>query len=372
MSYGIRVHSLCATALLSLLWGLSIPASARETVQIVGSSTVYPFATVVAERFGRYSKYAAPIVESTGSGGGLKLFCSGLGATTPDIVNSSRRIKLSEYQHCHKNGVGDIIEVKIGYDGIVIGSGQKGPVPSFSLTELYLALARQVPAPDGSHKLVDNPYHRWKQLNPWFPDNPIRVFGPPPTSGTRDALVELGLQEGCNSFAWILELKKSDPKRYRSSCHTVREDGSYIEAGENDNLILQKVIADPRVLGIFGFNFLQENRGRVRRVSHVQGVKDSVYPLLRGAEINGAIPTIESISDGTYPLTRPLYFYVKKAHLGIVPGLDHFVREFTSKRASGAHGYLLKRGLIPLNGAELVAVQKERRGRVKDWRALRL
>ncbi len=344
-----------AVALALPLLGLSAVAATRDTIQIVGSSTVYPFVTVVAERFGRSAKYSAPIVESTGSGGGLKLFCSGLGPSTPDISNSSRRITPSEYRRCLKYGVSDILEVKVGYDGLVFASSREAPVAAFSLRQLYLALARRVPATDGRKALVSNPYRKWSDIDPSLPDRLIRVFGPPPTSGTRDAFVELALEGGCASFDWIKALQTKNKRRYRSICRAIREDGAYIEAGENDNLIVQKLVADPAVFGIFGFSFLKENLDRVR-----------------GAEIAGTAPSFANIGDGVYPLSRPLYFYVKKAHIGIIPGIDRFVREFTSKRAVGSCGYLLSRGLIPLGTEERAAIQQDRRGPVQSWPSLKL
>ncbi len=313
----------------------SSAVSARDTIEIVGSSTVYPFATVVAERYGRSSGGATPKIEATGSGGGLKLFCSGVGASYPDVTNSSRRIKASEFALCQSNGVNDIIEVQIGFDGIVIANANaSGAAPlNLSRRELFLALAKQVPGSDG--ELVDNPYTRWSQINSNLPDSAIEVLGPPPTSGTRDAFAELALEGGCKTFETISALKKSDKQAYKTVCHTVREDGAYIEAGENDNLIVQKLEANPSALGIFGFSFLDQNADKVQ-----------------GSLIEGVAPTFDSIADKSYPVSRPLYFYVKKAHIGVVPGLQGYLAEFTSEKAWGPEGYLAEKGMIPLPTAE--------------------
>ena len=305
--------------------------AAREHINIVGSSTVYPFATVVAESFGKSTEFKTPTVESTGSGGGLKLFCNGVGVQHPDITNASRRIKKSELKRCTDNGVTDIIEIKIGYDGIVIASSKKNAPLNLSLRDLYLALAKQVPDADGSERLVPNPYQTWKQVNADLPDTRIEVLGPPPTSGTRDAFVELAMEGGCKTVPWIKAMKKQDKRHYKAVCHTLREDGAFIEAGENDNLIVQKLVANPTALGIFGFSFLDQNAD-----------------IVQGNPIDGVAPEFESIADGSYPVSRPLFFYVKKAHIGVIPGIDGYLAEFTSERAWGDEGYLTDRGLIPM------------------------
>ena len=242
-------------------------AIARDSIEVVGSSTVYPFSTVVAERYGRATGKATPKIESTGSGGGMKLFCSGVGTNYPDITNSSRRIKASEFKKCQTNGVRDIIEVHIGYDGIVIANSVAAAPMKLSRKDIFLALAAQVPgATEG--ELIDNPYSTWKQVNPALPNTAIEVLGPPPTSGTRDAFAELGLEGGCQAIAWIKALKKTNKSAYKALCHTVREDGRYIEAGENDNLIVQKLEANPAALGVFGFSFLDQlTRCRAHRLS---------------------------------------------------------------------------------------------------------
>ncbi len=305
--------------------------SAREHISIVGSSTVYPFATVVVEQFGKTTKYKTPTVESTGSGGGMKLFCTGVGVQYPDITNSSRRIKKSEFDACQKNGVKDVIEVKIGYDGIAIANSKKADPMNLSMKDIFLALAKEVPDPKGGETLVANPYQTWKEINPALPATKIEVLGPPPTSGTRDAFAELAMEGGCKTFDWIKALKKSDKNQYKSICHTVREDGAYVEAGENDNLIVQKLDTNPKALGIFGFSFLDQNRDRIR-----------------GSAIGDVTPEFETIADGSYPISRPLYFYVKAGHVDVIPGIREFLTEFTSEKAWGDEGYLSDRGLIPM------------------------
>lgn len=305
----------------------------RDQIKIVGSSTVYPFSATVAETFGRTTSFKTPIVESTGSGGGLKLFCSGFDENHPDIANSSRRIKSSEVGLCAKNGVNDIVEVKIGYDGIVIANSRKSDVVSLSLKDVFLALAKDVPNGNGGTK--PNDYTTWNQINPSLPNIKIEVLGPPPTSGTRDAFVELAMEGGCKSFDWIKALKSSDKNAYKALCHTLREDGHFIEAGENDNLIVQKLNANPAALGIFGYSFLDQN-------------SDSV----QGSLIDGVEPTFENISDGSYPVSRSLFFYVKKDSVGKIPGIKEYLEEFTGDRAGGPDGYLAEKGLIPMNAAE--------------------
>ncbi len=329
--------SLVALAALTISAG-ALAQSGRDYVYIVGSSTVYPFATVVAERFGRGSEFKTPKVESTGSGGGIKLFCDGVGVDYPDIANSSRAIKKSEVDSCAENGVTEIVEVKIGYDGIVIANALGGETVDLRLADIYMALAKDVPgAAEG--ELVENPYRTWKDVNPSLPDMRIEVLGPPPTSGTRDAFVELAMEGGCTSIPWIRALKKSDGNRYKSICHTIREDGVFVEAGENDNLIVQKLEANPNAFGIFGFSFLDQNLEKVK-----------------GAHVDGVSPTFDAIADGEYPVSRPLFFYVKKAHVDVIPGLRGYLREFTSERAWGEEGYLSDRGLIPMPDEERLAV----------------
>ena len=313
----------------------NVYAAGRSTISVVGSSTVYPFATVVAEKFGKKTAYSTPKIESTGSGGGMKLFCNGVGLGTPDITNASRRIKKSEFDKCHANGVNEIIEVHIGFDGIAVANSNQAKQMQLSRKDLFLALAAQVPNPDGSETLVENPYQTWNEVNSSLPNIAIEVLGPPPTSGTRDAFAELALEGGCKHFDWIKALKKKDKKAYKGICHTVREDGLYIEAGENDNLIVQKLDKNPNALGIFGFSFLEQNDDKVQ-----------------GSLVEGKAPEFETIADGSYPISRPLYFYVKKAHMDSIPGIKDYLKEFTSEAAMGEDGYLLDKGLIPLSDEE--------------------
>ncbi len=315
--------------------------TARDYISIVGSSTVYPFATVVAEQFGKTSKFKTPKVESTGSGGGIKLFCGGVGVQHPDIANASRAIKPTELELCAANGVTQVVEVKIGYDGIVMAESKAGPGLPLTLRDIYLALAKQVPNPNGSETLVPNPYKTWRDVNPKLPVEAIEVLGPPPTSGTRDAFVELAMEGGCKTVPWIKAIKDKDENKFKQICYTIREDGKFIEAGENDNLIVQKLKANKNAVGIFGYSFLEQNG-------------DSV----KGSVIDGEAPTFENIASGKYPVSRPLFFYVKKAHIGSIPGIREYVAEFTSKKAMGEDGYLADRGLVPLPASEYQAVLK--------------
>ena len=325
---------LLATAL-SVGMIANLQASGRETISVVGSSTVYPFATVVAEKFGKKTAFSTPKIESTGSGGGMKLFCTGLGLKTPDITNASRAMKKSEFSTCLANGVTDITEVHIGYDGIAIANSNEADQFNLTRKDLFLALAKEVPNPDGSESLIANPYMTWNEVNASLPNSKIEVLGPPPTSGTRDAFVELALEGGCKKYDWIKAMKKTDKKAYKTLCHSIREDGPYIEAGENDNLIVQKLEKNPNALGIFGYSFLEQNDDKVQ-----------------GSVVEGMAPEFETIADGSYPISRPLYFYVKNAHMDSIPGMKEFLAEFTSESAMGEDGYLLDKGLIPLSDSE--------------------
>ncbi len=318
-------------------------AAGRDHIEIVGSSTVYPFATVVAETFGKKTKFKTPTIESTGSGGGLKLFCSGNGINTPDITNSSRRIKKSEVELCAKNGVKNITEVQVGFDGIAIANAKKGSEFNLSLKDIFLALAKEVPG-EKEGELIENPYKTWKDVNADLPDIKIEVLGPPPTSGTRDAFAELALEGGCKRIDWIKAMKKTDKSKYKSICHTIREDGAYIEAGENDNLIVQKLDKNEDALGVFGFSFLDQNSDKVK-----------------GAIVDGVEISFENIADGKYPVSRPLYFYVKGDHVGKVPGIAEYLAEFTSDEAWGDDGYLSEKGLIPLSEEKREEISKATR-----------
>lgn len=313
----------------------SLAASGRDYVSVVGSSTVYPFSTAVAEQFGKATQFKTPVIESTGTGGGMKLFCGGVGVETPDIANASRRMKSSEMKTCQENGVNEVVEVKVGYDGIVLANSKKAEQVALTRAEIFLALAKEVPDPKDSGKLVANPYQTWKEINDALPGAKIEVLGPPPTSGTRDAFVEMVMEEGCTHFDAINALKESDKSRFQAVCQTVREDGGYIEAGENDNLIVQKLDANPASLGIFGFSFLDQNTDKVQ-----------------GATIDGQAPTFENIASGAYVVSRPLFIYVKKAHADVIPGLTEYLAEFTSDRAWGEDGYLTEKGMIPMPAEE--------------------
>lgn len=322
---------------LAVMLGLLAAANtvqARDSIEIVGSSTVYPFSTTVAEQFAKKTGMPAPKVESTGTGGGMKLFCAGAGAETPDIVNASRRMKRSEMESCRKNGVDAVTEVKIGYDGITIANAKSAPAISLSRRELYLALAKEVPA-GANGELVANPYTTWKEINPNLADVKIEVLGPPSTSGTRDALVELGVEKGCLLFKGMPELKKSDEKAFKKACATLREDGHYINAGENDNLIVQKLQANKDAVGIFGYSFLDQNRD-----------------ALKAAPIDGEKISYDSIANGSYPLSRPLYFYVKNSHVEQIKGIKEYIAEFASDAALSSEGYLADKGLVTLPAGE--------------------
>ena len=314
---------------------ISSGAQARDQISIVGSSTVYPFATVVAERFGKKTEFNTPVIESTGSGGGLKLFCKGIGVEHPDITNASRRIKQSEIDNCAKAGINEITEIKIGYDGIVIANSRKGQNLSLTKRQIFLALSPMIPSSSGKKVLVANPNKTWSDVDPSLPNIAIEVLGPPPSSGTRDAFAELAMEGGCKTFKWLADIKKQDKNRYKSICRSVREDGPYIEVGENDNLIVSKLNANPNALGVFGYSFLDQNSDTIQ-----------------GSMVDGALPTFENIADGTYKVSRPLYFYVKNAHASSIPGIKQYVREFTSKGAIGQSGYLSDKGLIPMPNSE--------------------
>ncbi len=334
LSSSLRVFLIVLAVMLGS-FSASSQAAERDYISIVGSSTVYPFATVVAERFGTSTQYKTPIIESTGSGGGLKLFCAGIGVSHPDITNASRRIKQSEIDRCAENGINDIVEIKIGYDGIVIANSVNTNQMSLSRRDVFLALAKNIPDPSGAEKLILNPHNTWQDVNAELPNVAIRVLGPPPTSGTRDAFAELALEAGCKTFDWLKQMRKTDKSQYKSICHGVREDGAWVEAGENDNLIVQKLNADPESLGVFGFSFLDQNSD-----------------LVQGTIIDGVAPEFEMIADGSYRISRPLYFYVKTAHVDLIPGIKEYISEFTNDRAWGEDGYLVDKGMIPMSTAE--------------------
>lgn len=329
--------------LVALVLGSST-IQAREQISIVGSSTVFPFAASVSEHLGQGGKFKTPTVEATGTGGGFKIFCQGIGPGHPDIANASRKIKPGETKDCASNGVVDIAEVKIGYDGIVFAQSAKADPANFTRKEIYLALAKEVPDPECTQcgKMIENPYKTWDQINPNLPRSKIQVFGPPPSSGTRDAFSELVLESGCNEFEWLKEWKKKDESEYKRMCQSIREDGTYVEAGENDNLIVQKLAINPGSFGVFGYSFLDANTDKIQ-----------------ASKIENVDPTADAIADGVYPVSRPLYFYVKKSQIGSIPGINEYVKEFISEQAWGDEGYLVSKGLVPMPERERKKVAEQ-------------
>ncbi|MBT4989700.1 MAG: phosphate ABC transporter substrate-binding protein [Rickettsiales bacterium] len=311
-------------------------ASTADQITAVGSSTVYPFITVVAENFGRETEYNAPIIETTGTGGGMKLFCSGIGLKTPDFSNASREIKQSEIDLCRKNGVTDIAEIKIGYDGIILANSKKADQYSLTIEHIFLALARDIPS---NGKLIPNPYKKWSDIDKLLPNKNIYVYGPPPTSGTRDAFVELILEKSCKDLA---EFKAAYPNKNlrKHQCSLIREDGIFVEAGENDNLIIQKLVSNEESLGIFGYSYLEQNLDKVQ-----------------GSKISGKAPNFENISSGNYPISRSLFIYVKEQHYILKESLRFFVENLISEDTLGEDGYLTYKGLIPLSEEDLEELQ---------------
>ncbi|MGM0702200.1 MAG: substrate-binding domain-containing protein [Pseudomonadota bacterium] len=318
----LKSRTFKTTVIAAAVMGAATAAHARDQIRIVGSSTVYPFASYVTEEFGAVTEYPTPVIESTGSGGGIRLFCNGVGEGTPDISNASRRIKVSELERCQENGVNDVTEVKIGSDGIVFAQSSTNEAMDLTLEQLFLAVAAQVPV-DG--ELVDNPYTNWSDIDASLPDREISIYGPPSTSGTRDAFEELAM-----------EVPSEEMEAYGGEAYTeVRADGVYIDAGENDNLIVQRLSEDTGAFGIFGYSFLAENPN-----------------ALIGTAIDGVEPEPEAISAGEYPIARSLFFYVKNQHADDVPPLYDYVDMFVSETMIGEGGYLMDIGLIPLPEAE--------------------
>lgn len=318
----MKIATYASVAALAMAGALvAAPAQARDQIQVVGSSTVFPFTTAVAERFGQQSDFSTPVVESTGTGGGMRLFCAGVGADTPDFTNASRGMKASELENCTANGVTPV-EMRVGFDGIVIADAIEGPTLNLTRAQLFLALAKQIPGDDGV--LMENPNVNWSDIDPGLPNAGIEVLGPPPTSGTRDAFLELVMEPGCEEAGFAGE-----------ACEAIfeelREDGAYVDAGENDNLIVQRLQANPDAVGIFGYSFLDQNAS-----------------VIKGAQIDGVEPTFDNIASGDYPVSRSLYVYVKAEHVGVIPGMEEFIAEYTSEAAWGDEGYLAERGLIPL------------------------
>lgn len=320
-------------------------AQARDQIKIVGSSTVFPFSTAVAETFGKTTAFPTPVVESTGSGGGLKLFCAGVGIEHPDITNASRRIKEGEVAMCAENGVDGVVEVKVGYDGIVLANATSAEKLNLEKKHIFLALAAEVPDADGN--MIANPHMKWSDIDPSLPSMKIEVLGPPPTSGTRDAFVELAMEGGAKQIPALKDLRKADKKAFKAIAHTMREDGAFVEAGENDNLIVSKLAENPDRLGIFGFSFLDQNSDKVQ-----------------GASIGGVEPTFENIAAGDYKVSRSLWVYVKKAHVGVVPGIEEFIAEFTKDGTWGDDGYLSEKGLIPMPEEERAKYKADAAGLV--------
>jgi phosphate transport system substrate-binding protein len=316
--------------------------SKRNHIQIVGSSTVYPFISTVAEEFGRDEKFRTPVVESTGTGGGFKLFCSGIGYNFPDFASGSRKIELSEVEKCNENGVSKPIEIKLGYDGIVLANSIKGRTFALTKKQIFLAIAEKIPQNlDGSGSLAYNHYKRWSEIDPSLPNIPIKIYGPPPSSGTRDAFVELVMEKACKSLDGF-KIAYPDEKIRKKKCQIIRSDAVFIEAGENDNLIVQKLKADNNALGVFGFSFLQENKNVVKSI-----------------KIDAVTPSFDSIISGEYSVSRPLFIYFKREHIDLVPNTRQFIKEIVSKNTIGKDGYLLQKGLIPLTDLETNQVRSD-------------
>ena len=318
--------------LLKLMLGFLIVFSfatnsySRDQIKIVGSSTVYPYATVVAEKFGKGGKFKTPVIESTGTGGGMKLFCAGVGANHPDITNASRAIKPKEKTLCEKNGVTDIIEIVVGNDGISFAHSGNSPDADFTKEQLWRALSAKV---DVDGKLVENPYKKWSDIDSSLPNKKIEILVAPPTSGTRDAWNSLVMAKGCTKTA--KSIYEADGKKAKKECVKIREDGYAVEAGENDTLIVQKLTSNPDAYGFFGYSYLVANKDKIK-----------------ASAVNGVKPSLQGIQDYSYPIARPLFFYVKKAHVGVIPGIEEFLKEFTSKKAMSNRGYLAQIGLVPL------------------------
>lgn len=325
-----KTMSLAAVSALALAAAAGAQ-EARDQMRIVGSSTVFPFSTSVAEQFASKTEFPAPIVESTGSGGGMKLFCGGVGVEHPDITNASRRMKASEWALCHENGVTDIVEVRIGFDGIVLANSKDAPELTLTRQEIFTALAAQTPTADDDCTMVDNPNVLWSDVNAALPATRIEVLGPPPTSGTRDAFVEIAMEGGAAAYSCLAALKSEDGDAFTAIAQTIREDGAWIDSGENDNAIVAALENTPTAVGVFGYSFLEEN-------AHA----------IRGATVDGFEPTFDNIAEGLYPVSRSLYFYIKKQHVGVVPGIAEYAQEFASEEAWGDFGYLSEKGLIPL------------------------
>ena len=314
-------------------------AAARDQVKVVGSSTVFPYSQAAAEEYANKSGKPAPVVESTGTGGGFKVFCGGIGPDFADITGASRAMKSSEVELCATNGVDDITEALIGYDGLSIAHARSAPDMDLSEEQIFKALAAELP--DGNGGFVANPNKKWSDIDASLPAFDIIAFGPPPTSGTRDAFVELVMHDGCKDLPGMADLKKADEEKWNEVCSRMRQDGPFVEAGENDNLIVQRLESDPNSVGIFGYSFLYENSDKLKAV-----------------KVAGVEPTFDTIADFSYPVARPIYFYIKNAHREVIPGMNEFLQEYVSDAALGADGYLPERGLTPLSDEKRMEVQK--------------
>ncbi|HIJ61600.1 MAG TPA: phosphate ABC transporter substrate-binding protein [Rhodospirillaceae bacterium] len=332
------------TAALAFLT-MASAAQARDQIRIVGSSTVYPFSTAVAEQFGKTSGFKAPIVESTGTGGGFKLFCAGADENSPDVTNASRRVKQSEVDACAANGVKDITEVVIGFDGIVIVNAKAGPSYVLTREDIYRATAKTVPV---GGKLVANPYTKWNQIDAKLPAEDIVVYGPASNHGTRDAFIELIMDPACEKQPEVAALAGDEKKK---TCQSVREDGAYVEVSENYTVILQKMISQPHAVGVLTFSYVDQNADKIK-----------------AATVDGVVATYENIATSKYPVSRPLFFYVKKSHVGVIPGIREYIAEFTSEKAWGKSGYLAEKGLIAMPDAE----RKAEAAKAKDLVNLKL
>jgi phosphate transport system substrate-binding protein len=325
-----RVRLIPILTSMACAWMLSMQAMARDRVHVVGSSTLFPFAAAVAENFAAGGKWKAPVVESIGTGGGFKLFCAGLGEDTPDITDASRPMAAQEIAECARHGVGPVVGIRVGLDGMLLAGARGAPAFSLSREQIYLALARSVPR---AGRLVTNPYRRWKDISPELPDVPIRVYGPAPNHGTRDAFIALAIAPACERRPEIRSLAVKDRQVY---CQALREDGAWIDVSQDYAVLLRRLVADPQALGVLGFSFLMSNRGRIQ-----------------AARVDGIDPTEQTISAWRYPLARPLFVYVKQAHMGRIPGLAAFLQEFVSDRAIGPGGYLVSRGLMALPAGQM-------------------
>ncbi|ETX29534.1 substrate-binding domain-containing protein [Roseivivax isoporae] len=327
-----------SVAALALVSATAVAAQGRDAIRIVGSSTVFPYTQAVAEQFSSSTDFPSPVVESTGTGGGMQIFCEGIGEAHPDITGASRGMTAGEFELCQQNGVESITQANIGSDGLSIAISRDNEFDwDLSLAEVYQALAAQVPV-DG--EWVDNPYTMWNEINSDLPEVEILAYGPPPTSGTRDAFVELAMHAGCEELPYVQE-GGFDGDWVEENCSRMRQDGPFVEAGENDNLIVQRLTADANAVGIFGYSFLFENQDALKAVS-----------------INGVQPDPDTIASGDYPISRPLYFYVKNAHRGVIPGLNEFIEEYMSEDAMAPGGYLTERGMVALSDERRAEVQE--------------